>query len=137
MRRPCRVVIGTQVGSVSVSQIGRLTSMAHVSAFHYDKRMTEPLEPPDHDTPYPRIEIAVDGRGVITIDGEVVHIDDVQAKLTEEVHNGPNGQRRPDASSRRGFLAGQIKVPADFDTMMQDEIIAMFEGEPDPVGLSD
>ena len=31
--------------------------------------------------------------------------------------------------SRFGFLAGQIKVPEDFDTMMQDEIIAMFEGE--------
>jgi prevent-host-death family protein len=31
---------------------------------------------------------------------------------------------------RRGFLAGQIGVPDDFDTMMQDEIIALFEGQP-------
>jgi prevent-host-death family protein len=34
------------------------------------------------------------------------------------------------APRRFGFLAGQISVPADFDTMMQEEIIAMFEGEP-------
>ena len=36
----------------------------------------------------------------------------------------------PKAPRRFGFLAGQISVPDDFDTMMQDEIIAMFEGEP-------
>jgi prevent-host-death family protein len=35
----------------------------------------------------------------------------------------------PKAPRRRGFLAGQITVPDDFDTMMQDEIIALFEGE--------
>lgn len=29
---------------------------------------------------------------------------------------------------RRGFMAGQFTVPDDFDTMFQDEIIAMFEG---------
>ncbi len=29
---------------------------------------------------------------------------------------------------RIGFLAGQITVPDDFDTMFQDEIIRMFEG---------
>jgi prevent-host-death family protein len=28
-----------------------------------------------------------------------------------------------------GFLRGRITVPDDFDTMFQDEIIAMFEGE--------
>ncbi len=28
-----------------------------------------------------------------------------------------------------GFAKGQWTVPEDFDTMMQDEIIAMFEGE--------
>lgn len=37
---------------------------------------------------------------------------------------------------RIGFLAGQITVPDDFDTMFQDEIIRMFEGaykgEPEP-----
>ena len=30
---------------------------------------------------------------------------------------------------RVGFLKGVSKIPDDFDTMMQDEIIAMFEGE--------
>ena len=36
----------------------------------------------------------------------------------------------PSVPRRRGFLAGQISVPDDFDTMMQDEIVALFEGEP-------
>ena len=31
--------------------------------------------------------------------------------------------------SRLGFLQGEFKVPDDFDTMGQDEIIRMFEGE--------
>lgn len=35
----------------------------------------------------------------------------------------------PTPCRRRGFLAGQIEVPADFDEMMRDEIIALFEGE--------
>jgi antitoxin (DNA-binding transcriptional repressor) of toxin-antitoxin stability system len=30
---------------------------------------------------------------------------------------------------RSGFLAGQIRVPDDSDTMMRDEIEAMFYGE--------
>jgi antitoxin (DNA-binding transcriptional repressor) of toxin-antitoxin stability system len=30
---------------------------------------------------------------------------------------------------RLGFMEGKIKVPDDFDTMGQDEIIRMFEGE--------
>jgi len=30
---------------------------------------------------------------------------------------------------RIGFLEGQIKIPDDFDTMGQEEIIKMFEGE--------
>jgi prevent-host-death family protein len=34
------------------------------------------------------------------------------------------------ASKRRGFLAGQITVPDDFDEMMQGEIIALFQSEP-------
>jgi hypothetical protein len=29
---------------------------------------------------------------------------------------------------RVGFLAGKISVPADFDTMGQDSIVALFEG---------
>ena len=28
-----------------------------------------------------------------------------------------------------GFMKGEFTIPDDFDTMMQDEIIAMFEGE--------
>ena len=28
-----------------------------------------------------------------------------------------------------GFMAGQFEIPKDFDTVMQDEIIAMFEGD--------
>jgi prevent-host-death family protein len=35
----------------------------------------------------------------------------------------------PKAPRRRGFMAGQFSVPDDFDTMMQEEIIALFEGE--------
>jgi prevent-host-death family protein len=30
---------------------------------------------------------------------------------------------------RTGFLKGAFAIPDDFDTMMQDEIVAMFEGE--------
>lgn len=30
---------------------------------------------------------------------------------------------------RIGFLEGHLKVPDDFDTMYQDEIIALFEGD--------
>ena len=33
----------------------------------------------------------------------------------------------PKTPRRRGFLAGQISVPDDFDIMMQDEIITLFE----------
>jgi antitoxin (DNA-binding transcriptional repressor) of toxin-antitoxin stability system len=36
-----------------------------------------------------------------------------------------NVARRP---RRIGFLDGQMSVPDDFDTMCQDEIIALFEG---------
>jgi prevent-host-death family protein len=35
----------------------------------------------------------------------------------------------PRPMRRRGFLAGYISVPDDFDEMGRDEIIAMFEGE--------
>ncbi|GJE55785.1 MULTISPECIES: type II toxin-antitoxin system Phd/YefM family antitoxin [Methylobacterium] len=35
----------------------------------------------------------------------------------------------PFVKRRLGFLKGQISVPDDFDTMGQDEIIRMFEGE--------
>ena len=33
------------------------------------------------------------------------------------------------AKRRIGFMDGQFTVPDDFDTVMQDEIIAMFEGK--------
>lgn len=35
----------------------------------------------------------------------------------------------PKVMKRIGFMKGQFKVPDDFDTMYQDEIIALFEGE--------
>lgn len=35
----------------------------------------------------------------------------------------------PEKKSLIGFMRGRITVPDDFDTMFQDEIIAMFEGE--------
>lgn len=35
-----------------------------------------------------------------------------------------------DRTARRlGFMAGEFTVPDDFDTMFQDEIIRLFEGE--------
>lgn len=34
-------------------------------------------------------------------------------------------------SRKLGFLKGKLNVPEDFDTMFQDEIIKMFEGEDD------
>jgi prevent-host-death family protein len=41
----------------------------------------------------------------------------------DDILNSPHIDRR-----RFGFMKGKIKVPDDFDTMYQDEIIAMFEG---------
>ena len=35
----------------------------------------------------------------------------------------------PDQKKRVGFLAGQIAVPEDFDTMAAEEIKAMFQGD--------
>ena len=35
------------------------------------------------------------------------------------------------APRRTGFLKGLVDVPADFDTMGEDEIAAMFEGRAD------
>jgi len=35
----------------------------------------------------------------------------------------------PRGVQRLGFMEGEFTVPDDFDTMFQDEIIAMFEGE--------
>ncbi len=32
-------------------------------------------------------------------------------------------------TSRLGFLMGQIHVPDDFDTMHQEEVVRLFEGE--------
>ena len=37
--------------------------------------------------------------------------------------------KKVDTSKRLGFLRGRITVPDDFDTFMQDEIVAMFYGE--------
>ncbi|MBL8551928.1 MAG: type II toxin-antitoxin system Phd/YefM family antitoxin [Hyphomonadaceae bacterium] len=37
----------------------------------------------------------------------------------------------PKSKSRIGFLEGKFSVPDDFDTMHQEEIIRLFEGEED------
>jgi len=36
----------------------------------------------------------------------------------------------PAAPRRIGFMVGEIEIPDDFDRMCEDEIVAMFEGEP-------
>ncbi|KAB7783131.1 type II toxin-antitoxin system prevent-host-death family antitoxin [Methylorubrum populi] len=38
-------------------------------------------------------------------------------------------EAEPPRTRRLGGLVGQISVPDDFDTMFQDEIIRLFEGE--------
>ena len=45
----------------------------------------------------------------------------------------PLEEPQPKKKERRklGFLKGRLNVPDDFDTMFQDEIIKMFEGEDD------
>ena len=43
------------------------------------------------------------------------------------VPEDPHGKPR----RRLGFLKGQIEIPEDFDTMCQEEIIRLFEGEPE------
>jgi hypothetical protein len=35
----------------------------------------------------------------------------------------------PKILSRFGFMDGEFNIPDDFDTMFQDEVIAMFEGD--------
>ncbi|MCU0587742.1 MAG: type II toxin-antitoxin system prevent-host-death family antitoxin [Syntrophobacteraceae bacterium] len=41
----------------------------------------------------------------------------------------PLDAREPSRIKRFGFMAGQIKVPADFDRMGEAEIMKMFEGD--------
>lgn len=41
----------------------------------------------------------------------------------------PLETKETDTSRRFNFLKGETTVPDDFDTFMQDEISAMFEGE--------
>jgi len=36
----------------------------------------------------------------------------------------------PAVPQRIGFMVGEIEIPDDFDRMCEDEIVAMFEGEP-------
>ena len=36
-----------------------------------------------------------------------------------------------DTGRRFGFMKSEFSIPDDFDTMMQDEIIELFEGRPD------
>ena len=37
----------------------------------------------------------------------------------------------PVAPRRFGFMDGEIEIPDDFDRMFEDEIVALFEGEPE------
>lgn len=41
----------------------------------------------------------------------------------------PIKPREEKRTTRLGFLKGRISVPDDFDTLHQDEIIRLFEGE--------
>jgi prevent-host-death family protein len=79
---------------------------------------------------------------------KTVNIHDAKTHLSRLVEQAANGETiviakagkpmvkivplntpEPRPMRRRGFLAGQIMVPDDFDEMGRDEIIAMFEGE--------
>jgi len=40
-----------------------------------------------------------------------------------------DAKSEPTLAPRLGFLKGQFKLPEDFDTLHQEEIIRMFEGE--------
>jgi antitoxin (DNA-binding transcriptional repressor) of toxin-antitoxin stability system len=79
-----------------------------------------------------------------------VDIDEAEKHLSRLVDEAANGQpfviaiaRKlmvkvipldvgPEKPTRRtGFIKGQFSIPDDFDTMFHDEIIRMFEGEPD------
>lgn len=42
----------------------------------------------------------------------------------------------PATPQRLGFLAGGIEVPEDFDTLAEEEIQDLFEGDPDGLGSS-
>ena len=41
----------------------------------------------------------------------------------------PRDDTRQDTSRRFGFMAGQLVVPDDFDSMCADGIVRLFEGE--------
>ncbi|MFT3975170.1 MAG: type II toxin-antitoxin system prevent-host-death family antitoxin [Amaricoccus sp.] len=47
----------------------------------------------------------------------------------EEAEVDAEAERVARAKRRIGFLEGQFRVPDDFDTFMQDEIVAMFDGK--------
>jgi prevent-host-death family protein len=51
----------------------------------------------------------------------------VKVVPVEETDSRESAKER--AKRRIGFMEGQFTVPDDFDTFMQDEIIAMFEGK--------
>ena len=40
---------------------------------------------------------------------------------------------QPETLPRLGFMKGQFTVPDDFDSLYQNEIIKMFEGDPDEI----
>jgi hypothetical protein len=49
----------------------------------------------------------------------------------EEPASAPESAKAaPDSPTRIGFLRDRVSVPADFDTMGQEEITALFAGNP-------
>lgn len=58
-------------------------------------------------------------------DGETIVIAKAGRPVAKLVRLGA-----PESPRRLGFLAGQARIPDDFDTLAQDEVRAMFEQEP-------
>ena len=63
----------------------------------------------------------------------LVSLDSIKKELAAEQPKTPSKSQEildsPHIDRRRfGFMKGKISVPDDFDTMFQEEIIAMFEG---------
>jgi prevent-host-death family protein len=57
---------------------------------------------------------------------KLVPLTETNANLTESNLEEPRKPKRD--MSRFGFLKGRLRIPDDFDTMHQEEIISMFEG---------
>jgi len=49
--------------------------------------------------------------------------------MTEQSDNNNKGDAEQPAPKRIGFMAGQLSVPDDFDTMGQEQIQQIFHGD--------